>query len=152
MDFFPLIILLFWKKKSNWTPVWGGEGEIKFRFFNYRRIEWNSIIFCEKFSISPISKLNVNFDFQKWFTCWEDFRNFEEIFFCFPHSTPTCKFDHDYLLKKWYFLNHFFKMLIDFPNTWHQSTYQNQTVSYMSVNFTKKITFSDDVFLNFTEM
>ena len=85
-------------------------GGRKFRFFNYRRIEWNFVIFCEKVWISPISNyFNVNFDFQKWFTCWEDFRNFEENFFCFPHSTPTCKIGHDYLLKKWYFLKSFFQ-------------------------------------------
>ena len=24
--------------------------------------------------------------------------------FCFPHSTSTCKFDHYYMLEKWYFL------------------------------------------------
>ena len=86
----------------------GGCGN-KFRFFKYRGIEWNLIIFCEKFSFSPISNFNVKFDFQKWFTCWENFRNFEENFFCFPHSTPTCKIGHDYLLKKWYFLKSFFQ-------------------------------------------
>ena len=76
-------------------------GEIKIRFFNYRKIEWNCVIFCEKLSISPISKLNVNLNFQKWITCWEDFRNFEKNIFCFPHSTSTCKFDHYYLLEIW---------------------------------------------------
>ena len=56
----------------------------------------------------------MNFDFQKWFTCWEDFRNFEEIFFCFPHSTPICKFDHDHLLKEWYFFKSFFQNVDQF--------------------------------------
>jgi len=47
------------------------------------------------------------------------------------------------------FLNHFFKMLINFPHTWHQSTYQNQSVSYMSVNFTKKNHFFGSRFFKF---
>ena len=147
MNFFPLVILLFWKKIQIEHPYEGGGW--KFRFFNYRRIEWNLIIFCEKFSFSPISNFNVKFDFQKWFTCWEDFRNFEENFFCFPHSTPTCKIGHDYLLKKWYFLKSFFQNVDHIPHTWHQSTYQNQTVSYMSVNFTKKNHFFGSRFFKF---
>jgi len=102
------------KKKNQIEHPNEGGGETKFRFFNYRRIEWNSIIFCENLSISPISNFNVNFDFQKWFTCWEDFRNFEEIFFCFPHSTPICKFDHDHLLKEWYFFKSFFQNVDQF--------------------------------------
>ena len=135
------------KKKVKLNTRMRGGGEIKFRFFNYRRIEWNLIIFCEKFSISPISNFNVNFDFQKWFTCWEDFRNFEEFFFVSPIVHQHVNLTMITYWRNDIFLNHFFKMLINFPHTWHQSTYQNQTVSYMSVNFTKKITFSDDVFL-----
>ena len=36
------------------------------------------------------------------------------------------------------FFEPLFKILINFLHTWHQSTYQYQTVSYMSVTFTKK--------------
>ena len=78
-------------------------GEIKFRFFNYRRIEWNLVIFCENSSILPISKSNVNFSFQTWITCWKDSRNFDFFIFGFPHSTSTCKIDHYYMLVNWYF-------------------------------------------------
>ena len=92
----------------------GGWG-IKIRFFNYRKIEWNCVIFCEKLSISPISKLNVNLNFQKWITCWEDFRNFEKIIFCFPHSTSICKFDHYYLLEIWVSFWRFYLNFGEFP-------------------------------------
>ena len=142
---------MFWKKSQIEHPHEGGCGnKISIFQLSENRVKFDH--FCEKFSISPIIIFNVNFDFQKWFTCWEDFRNFEEIFFVSPivhqyvNLTMITYWRNDILL------NHFFKMLINFPHTWHQSTYQNQTVSYMSVNFTKKITFSDDVFFNFTDM
>ena len=151
MNFFQLIILLFWKKNSNWTPVWEGGAETKIHFFNYRRIDWNFVIFCEKLSISPISKLNVNFSFQTSFTYRKDFRNLRKSFvspMVHQHVNLT-------IITCWrndIFCEHFFKMLINFLHTWDQSTYQNHTVSYMSVNFTKKSTFSDHVFLSFTDM
>ena len=91
---------MFWKKKSNWTPVWEGGGN-KVSIFQLSENRVKFCYFCEKLSISPISKFNVNFSFQKWITCWEDFRNFEENFFCFPNNTSTCKFDHYYLLEIW---------------------------------------------------
>ena len=138
---------MFWKKVKLNTRMRGGEE--KFRFFNYRRIEWNFVIFCKKLSISPISKVNVNFSFQNWITCWENFQNF---FLVFPIVHQHVNLTTITYRRNDNFSEHFFKLLINFPDTWHQSTYQNQTVSYMSVNFTIKITFSDHVFLSFTDM
>ena len=145
-----MIIVFFEKKKrKRFSDSWGGGVGKKIRFFNYRRIEWNFVLFCKKLSISPISKVNVNFSFQNWITRWEDLQN---IFLVFPivhqhvNLTTITYWRNDNFFKR------FFNILMNFLDTWHQSTYQNQTVSYMLVNFTIKITFSDYVFLSFTDM
>ena len=144
-----MIIVFFEKKRKRFSDSWGGGVGKKFRFFNYRRIEWNFVLFCKKLSISPISKVNVNFSFQNWITCWEDVQH---IFLVFPIVHQHVNLTTITYRRNENFSEHFFKLLINFPDTWHQSTYQNQSVSYMSVNFTKKITFSDHVFLSFTDM
>ena len=144
-----MIIVFFEKKRKRFSDSWGGGREGKNRFFNYRRIEWNFVLFCKKLSISPISKVNVNFSFQNWITRWEDFQH---IFLVFPIVHQHVNLTTITYRRNENFSEHFFKLLINFPDTWHQSTYQNQSVSYMSVNFTKKITFSDHVFLSFTDM
>ena len=74
---------------------------------------------------------------------------FWRTFFCFPHNTSTCKVDHYFMLEKWYVFEHVCKMLINFLHTWHQSTFQNQIVSYMSVNFAKKDHFFGSRFFKF---
>ena len=130
-------------------PYEGGGGKRKFDFLNYGWIKWNFVIFCENLWISPISKFNVKFDFQKRITCWEDLQN---IFLVFPIVHQHVNLTMITYWRNDNFFEHFFKTLMNFLDTWHQSTYQNQTVSYMSVNFTKKSTFSDHVFLSFTDM
>ena len=141
---------MFWKKSQIEHPYEGGE--TKFRFFNYRRIEWNLVIFCEKSSISPISKINVIFSFHKWITCWQNFGNFEENFFCFPHSTPICKFDHDHLSKKWYFFKSFFQNVDQF-SPYLTSKYISKSNCVLHVGkFYKKNHFFRSRFLSFTDM
>ena len=140
-----MIIVFFEKKNKRFSDSWGG-GEGKNRFFNYRRIEWNFVLFCKKLSISPISKVNVNFSFQNWITCWEDLQN---IFLVFPIVHQYVNLTTITYRRNEKFSEHFFKILINFPDTWHQSTYQNQSVSYMSVNFTKKNHFFGSRFFKF---
>ena len=50
---------------------------------------------------------------------------------------------------RFFFFEHFFKMLMVFLDTWHQSTFQNQIVSYMLVNFAKKNHFFGSRFFKF---
>ena len=80
----------------------------------------------------------MNLNFQKWITCWEDFRNFEKLFFVFPIV-------HQYvnltIITYWRFeflFEDFTSILVNFPHTWHWNIYQKWSLFYIWVIWYKK--------------
>ena len=79
----------------------------------------------------------------------EEFSKFWTNFFVFPIVHQHVNLTIITCWRNEIFFEHFFKMLMVFLDTWHQSTFQNQIVSYMSVNFAKKNHFFRTRFFTF---
>ena len=77
------------------------------------------------------------------------FEILNKIFFGFPIVHQHVNLTIITCWRNEIFFEHFFKMLMVFLDTWHQSTFQNQIVSYMSVNFAKKNHFFGTRFFTF---